>query len=429
MTRRSSRYTAVAIALHWLIAVAIIAMIPMGWWMGDAINEPEHQARAYQVFQVHKSIGFLILALTVLRIVWRLTHPVPALPGRMKGWEQFAARATHAAFYGLMLALPLTGWIYVSTGWAVGTDAPLAVATSWFGLFPIPHLPWIEHASEATRRVTAWLAMGAHSKLAWGAIVLILLHVGAALKHQFLDRDGVLAHMIPGLPHGEEAPAPEPTPAVRWAERLAALAFVAVIGIAFALAAWPAPQAGKAAPVATAAAPAADAAVTPGTAAAWTIDRAASAIEFSGTHAGNAFRGRFDQWEGQVWFDPADLAGSKAVVTVRTASARTGDATQEGSLSGAEWFDPAAYPTARFETTAFRALGGNRYEAAGTLRIKTATVPVVLPFTFDEADGVATAAGRLTLDRTALDLGLMSDAGGEWVSKAIGVEIRVTARR
>lgn len=177
MIRRPSRYSAVAIALHWLIAVAILSMIPMGWWMSDAIVEPDSQALAYRVFQIHKSIGFLILALTVLRIVWRLTHPVPALPGAMKGREQFAARATHAAFYALMLALPLTGWIYVSTGWAVVTDTPLAVATSWFGLFTIPHLPFIEHASETARRATAWMAMGAHSKLAWGAIEIGRAHV------------------------------------------------------------------------------------------------------------------------------------------------------------------------------------------------------------------------------------------------------------
>ncbi|MFC5374534.1 cytochrome b/b6 domain-containing protein [Brevundimonas faecalis] len=429
MTARPSRYSAVAIALHWLIAIAIVAMIPMGWWMSDAIAEPTNQALAYRVFQIHKSIGFLILALTALRILWRLTHPVPALPGRMKGWEQFAARATHAAFYGLMLALPLTGWVYVSTGWAVTTDTPLAVATSWFGLFSIPHLPWIEHASDAVRRTTAWMAMGAHGKLAWGAIVLIVLHVGAALKHQFLDRDGVLSHMIPALPHGEEAGAAEPGAATRWAERLAGLALVAVIGVAFGLAARPAPKTTETAAASAPAPVAVDEAVAPGTAAAWTVDRAASSIEFSGTHAGNAFKGRFEQWEAQVWFDPADLAGSKAVVTVRTSTAKTGDATQEGSLTGVEWFDPETYPTARFEAASFKALGGDRYEATGTLRIKTATVPVVLPFTFDEANGTAAVAGRLELDRTALNLGMTSDAGGDWVSKAIGVEIKVKASR
>jgi len=431
MTAPASRYTPVAIALHWAIAVAIFAMIPMGWWMSEAINEPGQQALAYRVFQIHKSVGFLILALTALRLVWRLTHRTPGMPAEMKTWETFAARATHAAFYGLMLALPLTGWLYVSTGWAVATDQPLAVATSWFGLFTVPHLPFIGEAAAGLRRAVAYQAMGAHGLMAWGAVVLIALHVGAALKHQFINRDGVLAHMIPVLKHGDGRTAPEPKPSLRWTERLAGLGFIAALAVAGGIAAKPAPLAagaGGAAPVVAAPATG-EAAVTPGTATAWTIDKAASTIEFTGTHAGKAFKGRFEQWEGQVWFDPADLAGSKAVVLIKTGTARTGDATQEGSLSGAEWLDPTGYPTARFEATSFKALGGNRYEATGTLRIKTTTVPVVLPFTFDEANGVATVAGRLELDRTALDLGMMSDASGDWVSKAIGVEIRVTAKR
>ena len=431
MTRRPSRYSAIAIALHWLIAIAILSMIPMGWWMSDAIVQPDSQALAYRVFQIHKSIGFLILALTVLRIVWRLTHPVPALPGAMKWWEQFAARATHAAFYALMLALPLTGWLYVSAGWAVATDTPLAVATSWFGLFTVPHLPFIGEAAAGVRRAVAYQALGAHSLMAWGAVVLIALHVGAALKHQFINRDGVLAHMIPVLKHGEGRTAPEPKPLLRRTERLAGLGFIAALAVAGGIAAKPTPLAeGAGAEASVAAAPVqAEAVVTPGTATAWTINKTASSIEFAGTHAGKAFKGRFEQWEGQVWFNPADLAGSRAVVLVRTGTAKTGDATQEGSLTGAEWFDPGAYPTARFEAASFKALGGNRYEATGTLRIKTTTIPVVLPFTFDETDGVATVAGKLELDRTVLDLGMMSDAGGDWVSKAIGVEIKVTAKR
>jgi cytochrome b561 len=431
MSASPNRYTPVAIALHWAIAVAIFAMIPMGWWMSEAINEPGSQALAYRVIQIHNSVGFLILALTALRLVWRLTHRTPGMPAEMKTWERFAARATHAAFYGLMLALPLTGWLYVSTGWAVATDQPLAVATSWFGLFTVPHLPFIGEAAAGLRRAVAYQAMGAHGLMAWGAVVLIALHVGAALKHQFINRDGVLAHMIPVLKHGDGRIAPEPKLSLRWTERLAGFGFIAALAVAGGIAAKPAPLADGAGAEAHAAATPAqvEAAVTPGTATVWTIDKTASTIEFTGTHAGAAFKGRFEQWEGQVWFDPADLAGSKAVVLVKTGTARTGDATQEGSLSAAEWLDSTGYPTARFEATAFKALGGDRYEATGTLRVKTTTVPVVLPFTFDEANGVATVAGRLELDRTALDLGMMSDASGDWVSKAIGVEIRVKASR
>lgn len=428
MSLRPDRYTAVAIALHWAIALAILSMIPMGWWMSDAISEPENQALAYRVFQIHKSVGFLILGLTVLRVIWRLTHPVPALPAEMKGWEQFAARATHVAFYALMVLLPLTGWIYVSTGWAVTTDSPLAVATSWFGLFGIPHLPFIEQAAEAARRNIAFAAMGAHSLMAWGAIVLVAMHVGAALKHQFINRDGVLSHMVPVLPHANVAQAIEPSGSTKFAERLAGIALIAIIGIAGAVAARPAPKDVTASNPATASAPV-DSDVTPGTAASWTIDKANSSIQFSATHSGAPFTGSFGEWTANVWFDPADLEGSKAVVTINTASAKTGDATKDGSLSGEEWFNPATYATARFEADSFKSLGGNRYEATGTLRIKTMTVPVVLPFTFDEVSGVASVEGKVQLDRTAFDMGMASDAAGNWVSKAVDVTVKVQATR
>ena len=435
MSQARTRYSSVAIALHWAIALLILSMIPMGLWMTSAIESPDSQALAYRVFQIHKSIGFLILALTAVRIVWRLTHRPPALPGTMKRWEAFAAGATHVAFYALLLALPLTGWLYVSAGWAVSQDRALEVATSWFGLFPIPHLSGVAELSTQMRRALAFQAMGAHSLMAWGAVVLIVLHVGAALKHQFVDRDGVLGHMVPGLKAGQADEAAAPAPSPVWAERAAGVALVLAVAVAGAIAARPyaltesqlaeiAP-----APVAAAAQPKPEAPITPGAAAAWTIDTAASSIRFTGTHAGKRFEGRFDKWEGHVWFDPADLAGSKAVVLVQTASARTGDPTQEGSLQGAEWFDPAQYPVARFEATRFRSLGGDRYEAAGDLRIKTTTIPVVLPFRFSESGGVAKVDGALELDRTALDLGMASDAAADWVSKMIGVRIEVSARR
>lgn len=429
MPVRPSRYSGVAIGLHWLIALGIMSMIPMGLWMADAINDPAQQALAYRVFQIHKSIGFLILALTVVRIVWRLTHRVPALPGKMLGWEQFAARATHVAFYVLMLALPLTGWAYVSTGWAVANDSPLAVATSWFGLFGVPHLGFIEQAAEASRRAIAFASMGAHGFMAWGAVVLIVLHVGAALKHQFINRDGVLSHMVPVLPHGEGPVAPEPRPITKWGERLAGIGLILIIAVAGAIAAKPEPKAeGQGASIASVASVAADsAAIAPGTATLWTVDVAKSSIQFEGTHANAPFKGQFGDWTAQIWFDPADLAGSKAVVDIKTASAKTGDATKDGSIGVAEWFDAATYPTARFEADEFVALGGNRYEARGRLRIKTVTLPVVLPFTYARSGDQAVVEGRVELDRTAFDMGMASDAAGAWVSKAVNVTIMVTA--
>lgn len=438
--RSPTRYTTVAILLHWVIALLVIAMVPMGWWMVDAIGDPDRQQVAYNVFQLHKSVGFAILALTLVRLVWRLTHPAPALPAGMKPWEAFLARATHVAFYGLLVGLPLTGWIYVSAGWAVATDRPLNVATSWFGLFPVPHLPGFD-----ADRAAAHGAIGAHALLAWGGVVLLALHAGAALKHQFIDRDGVLAQMIPflrrtGAP--EHAAVPRAAAGRPAASGGASTGFGAGLGagigavVAVAAAGWllyqPAPLAPSPTPAVAAAetpapAPTAVAHTSEATARAWSIDRAASSIAFAGTHTGSPFTGRFEDWEGDIRFDPDDLAGSRVVVLIRTGSARTGDATQESSLQAAEWLDPSAFPQARFEASTFRSLGGDRYEAQGTLTIKDKPYPVVLPFSLTIDDTGASVTGEVELDRTALDLGMFSDPTADWVSRAIRVIITVSA--
>ncbi|WP_245297276.1 cytochrome b/b6 domain-containing protein [Rhizobium oryziradicis] len=439
-SRPATRYTAVAILLHWVTALLVISMIPMGLWMVRAIKDPATQQLAYQLFQVHKSIGFAILALTVVRIVWRLTHPVPALPAGMKNWESFLAKATHVAFYGLMLALPLSGWIYISSGWAISTDRPLQVATSWFGLFGVPDLPGLEG-----NRTVAFAAMGAHSYLAWGGIVLIALHVAAALKHHVIDRDAVLAQMIPvlspALPkiraeHGHGASAPSGSAFYR-AGGVMAVVVVAIAGCLFSLPApLPIQADGQAeAPVSTAPAPVQAAAnsapaqdqASASTAKTWVIQKASSRIGFEGVHNGKPFTGQFEDWSGDIHFDPANLAASRASVTIKTGTAKTGDATQEGSLKNGEWFNSARYPDARFETVSFAALGGERYEAKGTLTIKNKSIPVVLPFTLKINGTKAHMEGALELDRAAINMGMFSDPAADWVSKAIQVKVVVDA--
>lgn len=194
-----SRYSLVAIFLHWAIAILILGQIGAGLWMVEAIHEGETRDLAFSVFQLHKSSGLTVLALSVIRLGWRLSHAAPALPDGMVAHERFLAKTVHVLFYVLMFALPLSGWAYVSTGWSASFERFFSVPTVWFGLFEIPHLPFIASLSEDARRSLGEAAIEAHEALAYGAIGLIVLHVGAALKHHLIDRDHVLAHMLPGL--------------------------------------------------------------------------------------------------------------------------------------------------------------------------------------------------------------------------------------
>lgn len=185
-----SRYSTVAVILHWLIALSVIALLIAGFWMGDAIRNPETQALAFEVFQLHKALGLTVLVLTVARLGWRLGHKPPALPDAMPGWQKAAAHATAWAFYALLLALPLSGWVIVST-------SPFGLPTMWFGLFEWPHITPLAEAANALQINSA--AENVHGLLAWGTVGLLALHVGGALKHHFIDRDDVLARMIPWL--------------------------------------------------------------------------------------------------------------------------------------------------------------------------------------------------------------------------------------
>ena len=180
-----TRYGTVAMTLHWLIALAVITMLVIGKIMADLDNDDPNR---FTLIQLHKSTGLTILFLTLLRIGWRLTNAVPPLPATMRTWERWAAYSTHFALYVLLLAIPLSGW-------TIASSSSLGIPTVWFGLFEVPNLPGIQDAPD--RKDLHKQAQEMHELLGNLMILLLLLHVGAALKHHFWDRDIVLKRMLP----------------------------------------------------------------------------------------------------------------------------------------------------------------------------------------------------------------------------------------
>lgn len=176
-TTGTARYSSVAIAFHWTIALLVIVNLVIG--IG---HESIPTLRAWM--GAHKAIGITVLALTLGRVAWRLAHRPPPLPGGTPAWEHVAAHATHWSLYALMLAMPLTGWALVS---GPGARRPL----SWFGLFDVPLLP--------VAGTTADMADTIHVLLGWLMLALVALHVAAALRHHLILRDHVLARMAPVL--------------------------------------------------------------------------------------------------------------------------------------------------------------------------------------------------------------------------------------
>jgi len=186
----TKRYTAVAIILHWLIAAAILTLIVSGLWMTDAIKAPATQASAFAVYQWHKSLGLTVLALSLLRLMWRFANPPPPLPDGMGWLSRLAAHGTHWAFYILMIGMPLLGWAMVSS-------SVFGLPTIVFGLFEWPHIPMLAALEDKAPVEAAFKS--AHRAGGYVMIALLILHVAAALKHHFFDRDHVLAAMLPGV--------------------------------------------------------------------------------------------------------------------------------------------------------------------------------------------------------------------------------------
>lgn len=180
-----SRYSAVAMLLHWAIAGLILANLFVGWRMGFLGAMAQFNA-----FQLHKSIGITVLVLSLVRLAWRLTHRAPPLPASMTPFERFAAKATHLFFYVMMIGMPLTGWALVSV-------SPLNIPTLLWHHIPWPHIGVLHDLPAGPKARVDHLATRVHVALAFGGAALIALHVAAALKHQFLQRDGVLGRMLP----------------------------------------------------------------------------------------------------------------------------------------------------------------------------------------------------------------------------------------
>lgn len=178
----AARYNTMAIVLHWLLAVAIVTAFCVGLYMSDLKLSPER----IRLFNWHKWAGISILALSALRLLWRLVHRPPALPSRiaaaMPPWQLKIYHATHGLFYLLFFAVPLLGWAYSNAA-----GFPIV----WFGVLRLPDLV-------SKDKALADFFHEGHELAAWALAILVALHVAAALKHQWIDRDGLLSRMMPG---------------------------------------------------------------------------------------------------------------------------------------------------------------------------------------------------------------------------------------
>jgi len=403
--------------LHWIIAFLIIFMIFLGWRLDD------HDSLRLSRVNLHKSVGILILLLSFVRLGIRFaTKAPPSVPGPK--WQTFAAHALHVLFYVAMIGMPLTGWAMVSSS---AREIP-------FFIFHWPHLP-VPHDSHETFEF--FHKLGAKI-LIYG---MIPLHVAAALKHQFVDKDEVIEHMVPGL---------KPKPIVNWRWIVPVGVVLAAVGLGEFLDRGT-PQSGGETPAMapmSAEAPSSEAVDSSSSASSsstssssassssssvaaitqWTIDKAASKIAWSTTFQGEAINGGFAGYSAQIAFDPDKLDKSHVKVSIDLASVASGDNDRDGTLKSDQFFNVASFPKAVYEASKFTKTDATHFVAHGKLSLHGVSKPLDLPFSLAIKKDTADMSGSIDLDRTAFSVGSGDYAKTDAIPAVVKVAITVKAK-
>lgn len=415
-----ARYSLGAIVLHWLIAAALAFQIVFA----DSLEGPRGPD-LFARFQLHKSVGITILLLSVLRLGWRLVARRPAAVAGPK-WAMTLSGLVHAGFYVVMIGAPLTGWILVST-------SEIRVDTLLFGSVPWPHLPVPQWMGEPSEEI--------HEILPKVGIALFVLHVAGALRHQYLLGTPILARMLPGG-HGKAVGAVLLAAAII----IGAVVLGKIADPKGAPAAAAAPEPVDAEPVAATAPvteplaaeePAAEepALEEPAETEAASEPRKWSQtpggrLGFTAQWNGEPVNGSFGTWSSTILFSPDALDASKVEVSIDLASVDTGDSQRDGTLTDSDFFDTARFAKASYRATRFRALGGDRYRADGTLTLRGTSRPVPLTFTLSITGNTARARGTATIDRTSFGVGQGDFAGTAEIAGpvAISFDFKAIAR-
>ena len=387
----STSYGTVTKTFHWLTALLIFAVIPLGI---IAQNTPfdtnEDLARKALLFSMHKTLGIVIFTVALARILWALTQTKPGAIHPERRAETFLATMVHWLLYGSLLLVPLTGWIHHA-------------ATEGFAPIWLPigqNLPFVPE-NERVAEITAAL----HIIFERVLVASILLHVAGAMKHLVIDKDGTLARMWFG---NRTAGDGQTHPASLTAPITALVVWAGAIGIGAGLGLFA--HHTEAAPGPALADVSSDWVVTDGS------------LGISVIQLGSDVGGEFADWTAAISFDPETGTGS-VDVTVSIASLTLGSVT--GQALGADYLDATAFPTATF--SAQISPDGEAFVAEGPLTIRGVELPARLPFTLTLDGDLATASGSLEVDRRDFEVGLAMEEGN--LGYPVGITVNLTAQR
>lgn len=403
-------YSAGAMILHWLIALLIILNLTAGFLMVRFAGLAE--STRFLIFQWHKTIGFLILFLTLARIAWRFMNKPPKKAPMLK-IEAFTASVVSVLFYFLMLLVPLLGWVVVST-----TNVRIPTFLFLNSSLPWPNLPLMRDQD------VSHFALNAHMLLAYSFVFLLFLHVAGAIKHSFIDHQPEFSRMLP-------------TKYIRylkaktlsWPVMLLVLIVPALIGVIIAQHQTIIQSASQLANTNASASDerqlSANHLANDGS---WLVDMDKSTLDYTLDFSGTSTRGQIGDWQANIKFSPNQLENAQADIVVASNSIRYDDAFVAGSLADADGLDPTKYPQIHINLDKFSRDGAN-FLGKGTITIRGVTKPVEVPFRFHQKNGIAKVEGSANIERLLFGIGAQNDADGSWLGKVIRVAFSLEAQQ
>lgn len=409
LTNSRSAYGSVTKTFHWLIALFIIANLPLGLIaneMADAIRDPATQtddafiSNTALLFSLHKTIGIAIFFVALVRILWAISQPKPALLNGDKPLEAYAAETVHWLLYGSLVIVPLSGWIHHA---AVSGYAPI-----WwpFG----QNLPFVPKDE-----TVAHTFAGLHHLSKNVLIAALLLHVAGAFKHHVIDKDATLRRMLPG--HLSAVPTDrQPRHALPFAAATLIWALVLGGGTVQALMA---PEQTTETAVSADATAETEADAAPMAENGWRVTD--GTLDITIRQMGSDTQGQFADWSADIVYDPETGTG-QVDVTVTISSLTLGSVTDQAM--GSDYFDASNHPKAEFSAEITKS--DKSHLAKGTLTIKSRSTPIELPFSLRIDGDTAKAAGSVTVDRRNFGIGAENE---ENVGATVDIGFDLTATR
>ena len=394
-TNTATRYGSVTKSFHWLTALLILTVIPLGIIAnGLPYETSEELARKAWLFSLHKTVGVTIFFVALARIGWAITQPKPAPIHAGRPVEHFLAEMVHWLLYGSLVLVPLSGWIHHASTegfapiwWPFGQD-----------LFFVPKNPEL-----------AEFTAGLHIVLERVLAVSLVLHIAGAIKHALIDKDETLSRMLPGSTQAgiKENPRSR-TPLIG-----AVVVWLAALGIGSAVGAFSHDG------------PAVQQVALEEVSSDWQVQD--GAISITVTQFGSEVTGSFADWTSEITFEDGQGPGQRGSVRTVVAIPSLSLGTVTDQAMGPDFFNTAEHPTAVFEADLF-AEQDEVYLARGTLTIKGQSVPLDLPFSLDIQDATAQMSAQITLNR--LDFGVGASMADESsLAFAVVVDITLTAQR